>query len=191
MRRQNSEEFRSRYVPRLHAIGLMLGGILVVASSGHAGVLTASWTTPTTNTDGSALTDLALYRVYYDTSDSPCRGSTFFEVASPTPTPQPSQTLSFQLTGLTTASIYNVSVTAVNTGGDESFCSDIASAIARDDSTATTPMPDTTTPVPDTTTPVPDTTGPVPDTTTPTVPDGSATTPNGFCPPGQTKKGLC
>jgi Fibronectin type III domain len=183
MRRQNSEEFRSRYVPRLHAIGLMLGGILVVASSGHAGVLTASWTAPTTNTDGSALTDLALYRVYYDTSDSPCRGSTFFEVASPTPTPQPSQTLSFQLTGLTTASIYNVSVTAVNTGGDESFCSDIASAIARDDSTATTPVQDPTVPVPDTTTPQ--------DTTTPTVPDGSATTPNGFCPPGQAKKGLC
>ena len=112
MRRQNSEEFRSRYVPRLHAIGLMLGVILVVASSGHAGVLTASWTAPTTNTDGSALTDLALYRVYYDTSDSPCRGSTFFEVASPTPIPQPGQTLSFQLTGLTTASIYNVSITA-------------------------------------------------------------------------------
>ena len=122
MRRQNSEEFRSRYVPRLHAIGLMLGGILVVASSGHAGVLTASWTAPTTNTDGSALTDLALYRVYYDTSDSPCPGSTFVEVAAPESNPPPDETVSFQLTGLTTALIYSVSVTAVDTGGNESAC---------------------------------------------------------------------
>jgi hypothetical protein len=116
----------------------MLGGILLATTSGHAGVLTATWTAPTTNTDGSAVTDLAFYRVYYDTSDLPCPGSTFFEVASPTPTPQPGQTLSFQLTGLTTASIYNVSITAVSSSGGESSCSDIAGAIARDDSTATT-----------------------------------------------------
>ena len=116
----------------------MLGGILLGAASGHAGVLTASWTAPTANTDGSTLTDLAFYRVYYSTSDSPCPGSTFIEVASPTPVPQPGQTLSFQLTGLTTASIYNVSITAVSSSGGESSCSDIAGAIARDDSTATT-----------------------------------------------------
>ena len=182
MRRQNAEGFRSRYVPRLHAIGLMLGGILVVASSGHAGVLTASWTAPTTHTDGSALTNLALYRVYYDASDSPCPGSTFVEVAAPESSPSPDETVSFQLTSLTTAVIYTVSVTAVDTNGNESTCSDVASAVAQDDS-ATGPVPDTTSSVPDTTTPQ--------DTTTPTVPDGSATTPNGFCPPGQAKKGLC
>jgi hypothetical protein len=140
-----------------------------VASSGHAGVLTASWTAPTTHTDGSALTNLALYRVYYDASDSPCPGSTFVEVAAPESSPSPDETVSFQLTSLTTAVIYTVSVTAVDTNGNESTCSDVASAVAQDDSA----------------------TGPVPDTTTPTVPDGSATTPNGFCPPGQAKKGLC
>jgi hypothetical protein len=168
MRRQNSEEFRSRYVPRLHAIGLMLGGILVVASSGHAGVLTASWTAPTTKTDGSALTQLARYRVYYSTSDSPCPGSTFFEVASSTSVPPPNQTVSVQLSGLTTASIYSASVTAVDTSENESACSEVASAIARDDS-ATTPVQDATTP----TTPMHDATTPstsVHDATTPSAP---------------------
>ena len=118
------------------------GGVLVMAASGHAGVLIASWTTPTTNTDGSALTNLAFYRVYYSTSDSPCPGSTFFEVTSPTPMPQPNQAVSFQLTGLTTAAVYRVSVTAVTTDGNQSNCSDVAGAIARDDSTATPTVQD-------------------------------------------------
>jgi hypothetical protein len=183
MRRQNAERLRSRCVRQFRAIGLALGGILMVVASSHAGVLNASWTAPTTRTDGSALTDLAFYRLYYSTSDSACPGSTFFQVL-------PSgQSVSFQLTGLTTGSIYNVSVTAVDTAGNESACSSAANAVAHDDS-ATGPVPDTTGPMPGTTTPVPETTTPQ-DTTTPTVPDESATTPNGFCPPGQAKKGLC
>lgn len=111
---------------------------------GEAGVLDASWTAPTTNTDGSALTNLALYRVYYSTSDSPCPGSTFVEVASSTSIPPPDQTVSFQLTGLTTGSIYSVAVTAVDTDGNESACSDAANAVAHDDS-AVSPT-DTVTP---------------------------------------------
>ena len=130
MRRQNIEGFRSRRVRWFRAIGLTLGGVLLMAASGHAGVLTASWTAPTTNTDGSALTKLALYRVYYSESDSPCPSSTFFEVASSTSTPPPDQTVDFQLTGLTTGSIYSVSVTAVDMDGNESACSDAASGIA-------------------------------------------------------------
>ena len=70
----------------------------MTAASGHAGVLIASRTAPTTNTDDSALTNLAFYRLYYSTSDSPYPGSTFFAVTSPTPMPQPNQTVSFQLT---------------------------------------------------------------------------------------------
>jgi len=133
MRRQNIEGFRSRRVRWFRAIGLTLGGVLLMAASGHAGVLTASWTAPTTNTDGSALTKLALYRVYYSESDSPCPSSTFFEVASSTSTPPPDQTVDFQLTGLTTGSIYSVSVTAVDMDGNESACSDSASGIALED----------------------------------------------------------
>jgi hypothetical protein len=133
MRRQNAEGFHSQCVRWFCVIGPMLG-LLVVAASGHAGVLTASWTAPTTNTDGSQLTQLVLYRIYYSTSDSPCPGSTFFEVASSTSIPPPNQTVSVQMTGLTTGSIYGVSVTAVDANGNESACSVVASALARPDS---------------------------------------------------------
>ncbi len=172
MRRQNAERFHSGCVRWFHAIGLTFNGLLLVAASSHAGVLTALWTAPTTNTDGSALMQLALYRVYYSTSDAPCPGSTFFEVASSTSMPPANQPVSVQLTGLTTASIYSVSVTAVDTSGNESACSDVASAIAQDDS-ATTPITQD---------------GSV---STPVAQDGSATIPKNFCPPGQAKKGRC
>ena len=136
MTRQNAEGVTSRCVRWLLAIQIAFAGVLMMTTSGQAGVLLASWTAPTTNTDGSALTNLAFYRVYYSTSDSPCPGNAYFEVASPTPTPAPNQTLSFQLTSLTTVSIYRVAITAVNTSGKESSCSMVASAISRDDSTA-------------------------------------------------------
>ncbi len=133
MRRQNAEGFRSRCVRWFRAIGLTLNGVLLVAASSHAGVLTASWTAPIANTDGSPLTELALYRVYYSIFDSPCPGSTFAEVVSPSSISAPNETISFQLTGLTAGAFYTVSVTAVDTHGNESACSDTASAVARDD----------------------------------------------------------
>src|SRR5213593_1305500 len=159
----------------LLAVGLALGGALLVEAPGEAGVLDASWTAPTTNTDGSALTNLALYRVYYSESDSPCPSSTFFEVASSTSTPPPDQTVDFQLTGLTTGSIYSVWVTAVDMDGNESACSDAASGIAQDDS-ATTPITRTD--------PLSPQDGSV---STPTGQDATATTPRSFCPPGQAR----
>src|SRR6516164_4895382 len=168
MLRQHAEEFRSRCVHLFRAIGLAFFGIHLLAGSSHGGVLTASWIAPTTNTDGSALTQLAFYRLYYGTSDAPCPGTTYFEVASSTSVPPPNQTVSAQLTGLTTASIYSVSVTAVDTSGRESACSQVASAIARGDSavTPTAPVDSSTTPPP------PDNSA-----TTPTVQNGSATPP--------------
>ena len=177
MRRQNAEEFRSRCVRCFYAIVLGLGGTLLAAASATPGVLTASWTAPTTNTDGSQLTQLGLYRVYYDTSGSPCPGSSFVEVASPDSNPPPDERVSFQLTGLTTGWIYSVSVTAVDASGNESACSEIASAIAQDDSVTTPAAPDATTTAPDS-------------TTTPAAPDAT-TSPERFCPPGQAKKGRC
>ena len=137
MQRQNTEAFRLRCVRRFRAIGLTFGGVLLIAASGQAGVLDASWTAPTTNTDGSTLTDLALYRVYYGTSDSPCPGGTLLEVASPSSNPPSNETVGLQLTGLTTGSIYSVSVTAVDIDGAESACSDVAWGVARDDSVVT------------------------------------------------------
>jgi Fibronectin type III domain len=118
----------------LVVIALALGVLLLTAAPIEGGVLDASWSAPTTNTDGSGLTALALYRVYYSTSDLPCPGSTFFQVATSTSNPPSNQTVSVQLTGLTTGSIYSVAVTAVDTAGNESACSATVSAVARDDS---------------------------------------------------------
>ena len=114
-------------------LGLLLCAILLVTTPGTAGILDATWTAPTTNTDGSPLTDLASYWLYYGTSSSPCPGSSSVQVASPTSSPGPNQTMSVRLTGLTTGTLYNVAVSAVDAIGNQSSCSSIANAVARAD----------------------------------------------------------
>jgi hypothetical protein len=153
MRRLCAEGWRSRCVRYVRAIALMLGGIGLITTSSHAGVLTATWTAPIANTDGSPLTDLALYRVYYSIFDAPCPGSTFAEAVSSSSTPGANDTIIFQLTGLTAGAVYTVSVTAVDAYGNESACSDTASAAAGDDSapppiSTTGPRPGPVTPPP-------------------------------------------
>src|SRR5437660_545474 len=114
-------------------LGLALAAVFGATNPASAGVLDASWTAPATRSDGSPLTDLGSYRVYYSTSATPCPGVPFFTVASSTETPPANQTVNFRLTGLTTGSTYNVSVTAVDTSGNESACSSVASAVAQVD----------------------------------------------------------
>jgi hypothetical protein len=136
MRRQDADGFRSQYVRWFRAIGLTFNGILLVTASSYAGVINASWTAPTTNTGGNSLRDIALYRVYYSTSALPCPGRSFVQIAASTSTPparSPNPTVSFQLTGLTSGSTYNVSITAVHRDGKESACSPVASAVAQPD----------------------------------------------------------
>ena len=116
---------------------LAVGGVFVVAEPVAAGILDASWTAPTTNTDGSQLTDLASYRVYYGPATAPCPGPVFFSVASSTSSPAPNTTVTYRLTGLTTGLLYYVSVSAVDTAGNESGCSLAASAIAQVDFSVT------------------------------------------------------
>ena len=58
-------------------LGLTLAVILFAVNQSVAGVLDASWTAPTTNVDGTPLTDLGTYRVYYSTSATSCPGSIF------------------------------------------------------------------------------------------------------------------
>jgi hypothetical protein len=98
---------------------------------GSAGILDASWVAPTTNTDGTSLTDLAFYRAYYGTTSTPCRGPSFFQVPSPTHSPQINEAITLRLTGLVTSARYFVAITAVDVGGLESACSPVASAVAR------------------------------------------------------------
>jgi hypothetical protein len=101
------------------------------SDSGSAGILDATWTAPTTNTDGSSLTDLAFYRAYYGTTSTPCPGQSFFQVASLTPSPQINETVTIRLTGLSTGVQYFVAITAVDSDGFESTCSPVANAVAR------------------------------------------------------------
>ena len=99
--------------------------------SGSAGILDASWVAPTTNTDGSSLTDLAFYRLYYSTASTPCGQPSVFQVASPTPSPQINETVTYRLTGLWSGARYFVAITAVDSSGFESACSPVADAVAR------------------------------------------------------------
>ena len=133
LERWRNEGFHSEFVRWLRGIGLALSGVLLVAGPSHAGFLDASWIAPTTNTDGSPLTDLASYRVYVGSATTPCPGTAFFQVASPASSPAPNTTLSFRLTGLPTGIPSYVSVSAIDQSGNESACSTIASAIPHTD----------------------------------------------------------
>ncbi len=67
---------------RWHRVfGLAVGGLLLfflsLTSAAQAGVLDLAWDAPTTNSDGTALTDLSAYRVYSGTSSAPCPGSSY------------------------------------------------------------------------------------------------------------------
>ena len=118
--------------PRAAVTSLGLALVLLLASTpGAAGILDATWTAPTTHTDGTPLTDLASYRVYYGTSGSPCAGSAWTPVSSPTSSPTAGQRVSARLSGLTTGASYNVAVSAIDAAGNESPCSNIASAVSR------------------------------------------------------------
>jgi hypothetical protein len=115
------------------ALGLILSLCVVVltSASSEAGVLDATWTAPTTNTDGSPLTDLASFRVYYGTSTSPCGGSSFLEVPAASSSPSPNQEVNARLRGLVTGTRYYVTVIAVDQGGNPSSCPPVANAIAQ------------------------------------------------------------
>src|SRR5262245_31268262 len=112
-------------------VQVLLLSLIATTAPASAGILDATWTAPTTNADGSRLTDLASYRVYYGSGSAPCPGATFISVASPTLSPASNQTVSLRLSGLVTGTTYSVAVTAIDTSGNESACSPTASAAAR------------------------------------------------------------
>ena len=89
---------------------LSLGGVLLAVAAAvtpaQAGILDASWTAPTTNLNSTPLMDLASYRIYYGLASSPCPGSSYVQVASPTSSPAPATTISARLSGLSAGSLY-------------------------------------------------------------------------------------
>lgn len=117
--------------------------VLLLPALAVAGTLDASWTAPTTNTDGSALTNLAGYRVYHSTNAAqltPCQNATLMQaVTAANPAPAAGTTVMIPLKGLVTGSTYYASVTSLNTAGVESACSPVTNAVARADVTVGTP----------------------------------------------------
>ena len=107
------------------------------APAADAASMSVTWTAPTTNADGSRLSDLAGYRVYLGTSTPQCPGSSFFEVASPEPDPGSGEQVSAYVTSLSAGTTYLVRISAVDTSGNESACSSPASGTARVDFSVT------------------------------------------------------
>ena len=104
---------------------------LILAGCAASGVLDVSWVAPTTNTDGSPLTDVVSYRVYYSTMDPPCPTGSAIGAAAPKVPLPPDQQLVVRLTGLTVGKLYFVAVTAVNSRGSASNCTSTVSGRAR------------------------------------------------------------
>jgi hypothetical protein len=95
--------------------------IAVNAVSSSTGAATLSWTPPTRNTDGSSLTNLSGYRIYYGTSASSL-----------------TRTITINSPGLSTYVVndlapatYYFALTAVNSSGAESARSTVASKVVR------------------------------------------------------------
>jgi hypothetical protein len=93
----------------------------VTVSDVANGAATLSWTPPTRNTNGSTLTNLAGYRIYYGTSTSTLNRSV--QIANP-------GLSTYVVTNLSPATWY-FSVRAFNSAGAESTASNVASKIVR------------------------------------------------------------
>ena len=91
--------------------------IQVVAAAAATGTADVSWTPPTTNTDGSTLTDLAGYNIYYGTSPNALNQKVQVTNIGVT---------NYVISGLTTGTWY-FAVTAYSSAGTESSLSNLAS----------------------------------------------------------------
>jgi Fibronectin type III domain len=124
---------------RFFAFSLSFSFSVLLATVGSlwAGEIRISWQAPTTNEDNSTLTDLSNHRVHYGTVS---RGSqtnpASFQYQSSTTLPA-SQT-SHTLTGLTNGLRYYISVTAIDTAGNQSKYSLEVNDIAQDSSSVGT-----------------------------------------------------
>lgn len=104
---------------------------ILAGCTAKEGVLSISWTPPTTNADGSRLTDLAYYRVYLSTAGPRCPGGRFVTFDAAKVERVSDQRVTVRLTNLAVGENYYVAVTAVNSGGVSSLCSNAARGRSR------------------------------------------------------------
>jgi len=122
---------------RLLIAVLILAAVVAGRASVEAASLSVTWTAPTTNANGTPLTDLSGYRIYLGTSAPSCPGASFHTVSSPTAAPSAGQTVATRITGLGAGTTYVARITAVDTAGNESACSTSASGVAQPDFSVT------------------------------------------------------
>jgi hypothetical protein len=121
----------SKSCSRLLIAALALVG--TITANAHAGSLPLQWNAPTTNADGTALADLANYRIYMGTTLPTCPSASFHLVSSSTPTPAPGEVVASRIVGLSAGTTYFVRVTAVDASGNESACSPSVNGSAQAD----------------------------------------------------------
>ncbi len=105
---------------------LFLSLVVCLAASSASASVTIDWGAPTTNADGTPCTDLAGYKIYYDTDGpgGPYNGSGLPQGDSPITVPlseladPAAPTLT--LVGLVSGATYSMVVTAYDTSGNES-----------------------------------------------------------------------
>ena len=125
---------RSRLLLRHWATVLLLLSVLVRTLNVEAASLTVGWIGPTTNADGTPLTDLAGYRIYLGTGVAPpCPDASFGEVPSTSAAPTTGETVAYQVAGLSADVTYVARISAVDLSGNESGCAGPVSGIARAD----------------------------------------------------------
>lgn len=124
----------SRPPSRRRTTALVLISIVVGALNVEAASFNLGWTGPTTNADGTPLTDLAGYRMYLGTAvPPPCPDASFGAVTSSTSAPTTGETVAYQVPGLTAGVTYFALITAVDFSGNESGCAGPVSGVARAD----------------------------------------------------------
>src|SRR4030095_13728861 len=101
-----------RLLASLTVVMLGAGSARVEAAS-----VSLSWGAPTTNADGTPLTDLAGYHIYLGASPPPCPSASYFSVGSPTPAPSIGDVLSSRVASLIAGAMYFAAVTAVDLDG--------------------------------------------------------------------------
>ena len=96
------------------------GGGSSSGTSGTGGTISLAWDAPTTNADGSSLTDLKGYWIHYGTSPGLYAERTYA-----------GNVTTYTLTGLTPGQTYYIAATAIDTSDNQSNLSNEVSGAAK------------------------------------------------------------